>query len=92
MPCLPRYTPNPSLRHMLNKTAVLSGLLGALLATPVFADESADVSKLFRAGQLAEVRGQIATAPMEVQTLLGARSFYQTLGDLRPEDLAGGKK
>lgn len=54
MPCLPRYTPNPSLRHMLNKTAVLSGLLGALLATPVFADESADVSKLFRAGQLAE--------------------------------------
>ncbi len=54
MPCLPRHTLNPGLRHMLNKTAVLSGLLGALLATPVFADESADVSKLFRAGQLAE--------------------------------------
>lgn len=54
MLCFPRLTPNPNLRHVLAKTVVLSGLLGALLAAPVFADESADVSKLLRAGRLAE--------------------------------------
>ncbi len=54
MLCFPRLTPNPGLRHMLTKTVVLSGLLGGLLAAPVFADESADVSKLLRAGRLAE--------------------------------------
>jgi tetratricopeptide (TPR) repeat protein len=54
MSSLFRPTSNKSLRHQLNKAFALSGLLAALCATPVFADEAADVSKLVRAGQLAE--------------------------------------
>jgi Flp pilus assembly protein TadD len=43
-----------SLRHVVNNAFVLTGLLAALLATPVFADETADVTKLMRAGQYPE--------------------------------------
>jgi tetratricopeptide (TPR) repeat protein len=42
------------LRPALNKALVLSGLLSALFAAPVFADEVADVTKLMRAGQHAQ--------------------------------------
>jgi len=42
------------LRPALNKALVLSGLLSALFATPAFADEVADVTKLMRAGQHAQ--------------------------------------
>lgn len=45
---------NFRLRPALNKAAALSGLLVALFATPAFADDFADVSKLMRAGQYAE--------------------------------------
>lgn len=43
-----------NLRPVLNKTIALSGLLTALLAAPVFADELADVSKLMKNGQYPE--------------------------------------
>jgi len=42
------------LRPALNKTIALSGLLAALFAAPVLADDFTDVSKLMRAGQYAE--------------------------------------
>lgn len=45
---------NFRLRPVLNKTVALSGLLAALFAAPVFADDFADVTKLMRAGQYAE--------------------------------------
>jgi len=52
-------SPSPSVssqkfRFALNKTFVLSSLLGALLTSPVFADDSADVTKLLKAGKYAE--------------------------------------
>jgi Flp pilus assembly protein TadD/ketosteroid isomerase-like protein len=40
------------------KTAVLSGLLAALCAAPAFADDTADVTRLLRAGQYAEALGK----------------------------------
>lgn len=43
-----------NLYPVLNKTVALSGLLTALLAAPVFADELADVSKLVKNGQYPE--------------------------------------
>ena len=43
-----------NLHPVLNKTVVLSGLLTALFAAPVFADELADVSKLVKNGQYSE--------------------------------------
>lgn len=49
-----RRKSGPGLRSALNKTVALSGLLAALFATPAFADETADVTKLVRAGQYAE--------------------------------------
>lgn len=42
------------LRFALNRTVALSGLLAALFAAPAFADETADVTKLVRAGQYAD--------------------------------------
>ncbi|HZW13068.1 MAG TPA: tetratricopeptide repeat protein [Noviherbaspirillum sp.] len=42
------------LRPALNKSIALSGLVAALFAAPVFADDFTDVSKLMRAGQYAE--------------------------------------
>jgi tetratricopeptide (TPR) repeat protein len=42
------------LRPALNKTVALSGLLAALFAPPVFADEYGDVTKFMRAGQYTE--------------------------------------
>ncbi len=42
------------LRPMLNKTVVVSGLLAALAAAPVLADDLADVGKLMRSGQYAD--------------------------------------
>ncbi|KIF80971.1 nuclear transport factor 2 family protein [Noviherbaspirillum autotrophicum] len=42
------------LRPALNKTVALSGLLAALLAAPVFADDLADVTRLVKNGQYAE--------------------------------------
>jgi tetratricopeptide (TPR) repeat protein len=42
------------LRPVLNKSIALSGLLAALIAAPVFADDLADVGKLMRASQYAE--------------------------------------
>jgi tetratricopeptide (TPR) repeat protein len=42
------------LSRAVSKTLIVSGLLGALFAAPAWADEQADVSKLLRAGQLAQ--------------------------------------
>ncbi len=42
------------LRPALNKTVALSGLLVALFAPPVFADDYSDVTKFMRAGQYTE--------------------------------------
>lgn len=42
------------LRPALNKTIALGGLLAALFAAPVLADDFTDVSKLMRSGQFAE--------------------------------------
>jgi tetratricopeptide (TPR) repeat protein len=49
---------NFPLRPVLSKAVALSGLLAALCATPAFADEMADVSRLVRAGQYAEALGK----------------------------------
>ncbi len=46
------------LRPALNKTVALSGLLAALLAAPVFADDLADVTRLLKNGQYAEALGR----------------------------------
>lgn len=43
-----------NLRPALNKTVALSGLLAALFAAPVFADDLADVTRLVRNGQYAD--------------------------------------
>ncbi|HJV51523.1 MAG TPA: tetratricopeptide repeat protein [Noviherbaspirillum sp.] len=43
-----------NLRPVLNKTVALSGLVAALLATPVFADDVADVTRMVRNGQYTE--------------------------------------
>lgn len=45
---------NFRLPRALNQTAVVSAVLAALLAGPVFADDTADVTKLVRVGQYAE--------------------------------------
>jgi len=50
----PRRMNTLRLRPTLAKAAALSGLLAALFATPAFADDFTDVSKLMRAGQYAE--------------------------------------
>lgn len=49
-----RRKSSPGLRSALNKTVALSGFLAALFSAPAFADETADVTKLVRAGQYAE--------------------------------------
>jgi tetratricopeptide (TPR) repeat protein len=46
------------LRPALNKTVALSGLLAVLSVAPAFADETADVTRLVRAGQYAEALGK----------------------------------
>lgn len=54
----PRSTNYFRMLPILSKTAVLSGLLAALAAAPVFADDAADVGKLLRAGQHAQALGK----------------------------------
>lgn len=45
---------NFRLRPVLNQTIALSGLLAALFASPAFADDFTDVTKLMRGGQFGE--------------------------------------
>lgn len=45
---------NFRLRPVLNQAIALSGLLAALFASPAFADDFTDVTKLMRAGQFSE--------------------------------------
>jgi len=62
MKLLFRLPPVPvcsGIRHALNQAFVLSGLVGCMLAAPVFANESAEVSKLLRAGQLVEAMAKV---------------------------------
>ena len=49
-----RFQPSSGVRHVLYKTAALTGLMTILLANPAIADDTADVSKLLRAGQYAQ--------------------------------------
>lgn len=44
------------------RTAILSGLLAALLSVPAFADDAADVTKLMRSGQLGPALTKVETA------------------------------
>lgn len=44
--------------QVFRKTVALSGLLAALCAAPAFADDTADVTRLLRAGQYAEALGK----------------------------------
>lgn len=59
------------MRNTLNKTFLLTGLVAALLAAPAFADETADVGKLLRAGQygeaLAKADAFLAQRPKDAQ-------------------------
>jgi tetratricopeptide (TPR) repeat protein len=59
------------MRNKLQKTLLVSGLLAALFAAPVFADEAADVGKLMRAGQygeaLSKVDAILAQRPKDAQ-------------------------
>ena len=58
-------------RRALHAGLVVSGLAAALAATPVRADEAADISKLLRAGQLAEALSRtdayLARQPRDAQ-------------------------
>ncbi len=71
MPCTPRRALHLDLRHTLSKTVALSGLLAALFSMPAHADETADVSKLLRAGQYAEALSKadalLAQRPRDAQ-------------------------
>jgi Flp pilus assembly protein TadD/ketosteroid isomerase-like protein len=55
----------------LSKTVALSGLLAALCAAPAFADDTADVTRMMRAGQYAEALGKadafLAKNPRDAQ-------------------------
>lgn len=56
---------------MYRKTLLVGGLLAALIASPAFADEAADVSKLMRGGQFAEALSKadafLAQRPKDAQ-------------------------
>ena len=71
MPCTPRCALTVGLRHTLSKSLALSGLLAALFSVPAFADETADVSKLLRAGQYVEALSKadafLAQRPRDAQ-------------------------
>ncbi len=60
------------MRNIINKTLFVTGLIAALAAAPSFADETADISKLMRAGQFAEALGKadaiLAQRPKDAQT------------------------
>lgn len=66
-----RRASKSGMRNVLNKVVVLGGLLAALLANPVFADESVEVSNLVRAGQYAVALGKadsfLARHPRDAQ-------------------------
>ncbi len=59
------------LRPAINTSIVLSGLLAALCAAPVLADDAADINKLMRAGQYGEALGKVdaslARTPRDAQ-------------------------
>jgi tetratricopeptide (TPR) repeat protein len=66
-----RRASKPGMRAVLNNAVMLGGLLAALLANPVFADEPAEVSNLVRAGQYAAALGKadsfLARYPRDAQ-------------------------
>lgn len=68
---LSRVAFDSSTRNMYRKTLLVSGLLAALVAPPVFADEAADVGKLMRGGQFAEALSKadafLAQRPKDAQ-------------------------
>lgn len=67
----PRRMSKIRLRPAINKSIVLSGLLAALCAAPVLADDAADINKLMRAGQfgeaLSKVDASLARTPRDTQ-------------------------
>lgn len=69
--CLSCHSAILGLRFALKKTVAISALFGTLLAMPAFADESADVAKLLRAGQLEKAMEKadafLAQRPREAQ-------------------------
>jgi tetratricopeptide (TPR) repeat protein len=58
LPLLHRLSLASGMRLALNKTFIVSGLLTALVAAPVFADELGDVTKSVKSGQYAEALGK----------------------------------
>src|SRR6476661_4063407 len=66
-----RCASKPGMRDVLSSVVVLGGLLAALLANPAFADESAEVSNLVRAGEYAAALGKadsfLARHPRDAQ-------------------------
>ena len=60
-----------SMRNMCRSTLLVGGLVAALVASPAFADEAADVGKLMRSGQYAEALGKadafLAQRPKDAQ-------------------------
>jgi tetratricopeptide (TPR) repeat protein len=66
-----RCASKPGMRDVLSNVVVLGGLLAALLANPAFADESAEVSNLVRAGEYAAALGKadsfLAQHPRDAQ-------------------------
>ncbi len=71
MPCTPHRALNVGLRHTLNKSLAVYGLLAALFSVPAYADETADVAKLLRAGQYVEALSKadafLAQRPRDAQ-------------------------
>lgn len=68
----PSYLLNPGFHRVLNNGFAVTGLLAALIAAPVFADDAADISKLMRSGQYAEALTKadavLAKTPRDAQT------------------------
>ena len=71
LPFLHRLSFASGMRLALNKTFIVSGLLTALVAAPVFADELGDVTKSVKNGQYAEALGKadafLAKRPHDAQ-------------------------
>lgn len=71
MSCIPFGASNSGFGKALGKTFALTGLLAALQIAPALADETADVSKLLRAGQHAEALSKadafLAQKPRDAQ-------------------------
>jgi Flp pilus assembly protein TadD len=69
--CVTPRRSRPLLRKTLNLALAVAGLLGTLCVMPVFADESADVSKLLKGGQYAEAltkaNAALAQKPRDAQ-------------------------